>query len=999
MFELRPIARHVLFACGGTATLALLAVPAAAQTQPQVQEAVTITGSRIASPNAESASPLQVFTAKDIQDSGVTNIQDLLIKNPTTSASFSTRTNSNFVVSGNATATVDLRNLGTSRTLVLVNGRRYVAGLQGSSAVDLNTIPTDFIERVELLTGGASSMYGSDAVAGVVNIILKRDYEGLVFDAKVGQTDKDDNKTGKFSATWGANVAGGKGNVMAHFGYSKEGEVLAKNRSGLERDNISDAFLTGTAGDMFSFTTPFYSSFTPAGRVFIAPGVSGASRTFDAAGNIIPVSTNGPAGDGVNATGFNRQDFRTLAVPVERYLLATKADFEVVDNHRAFVEGTYAATSIHSRLEPFPFAATGSNSPYPGTNQVPAEFLVNGALLRNPLIPAGIYNLLSVRNADGALVYDFTKRLSEVGSRGNDANRDTFRVVSGLKGLVFKSWDYEVYGGYGATKESQSSSGQINVLNVRNALEAIPDVNDINGNGNTTEAICRDADARAQGCVPLNVFGINKMSAAALKYIVAPSLVNTVIEQKLAGATLTGEAFKLPAGPLGVAVGFEYRKEYSKYEFDALAQAGLNGSNATPTTVGNFDVKELFGEVKIPLLKDMPFAKALNFSAAVRAGDYSTVGNTTSWNAGFDWSPNSDIRLRATRALSTRAPNIGELFQPATQNFPTVTDPCVGVTATSTGATAEACRRDPGVAANIAANGAFTLNQADIQGVSGFDRGNPNLKEEKGKSFTAGIVLTPRSLPVLRNFTFTVDYFKIDIDKAIVQTPRQFILQQCYGGDASFCQFVTRRPAPVGANSAGSIFGVDSAQTNSGGVSTEGVDFTSTFSDRVGPGRLNARLAWTYLMKGYVIPLPGADRDNFVGEIGAARNRGSLALGYSWGPFGVNSQFTYIGKSALDDQFLAGFCVDGSADVCVPAPAGSVTVPAKIYTDLQLSYSFRKAQFYVGVDNLFDTKAPRFDTNGLIPGAIANANVGTGTSSEVYDPIGRRYSVGIRMNF
>jgi len=955
----------------------------------QEGQRVEVTGSRISSPNADSPSPLQVITGQDIANSGVVNIQDLLGKNPTSSQSTFGRTNSNFDTSNSGVSTIDLRNLGTSRTLVLVNGKRFVAGIPGSSAVDLNAIPTDFIERIELLTGGASSTYGSDAVAGVVNIILKREFQGLNIDVNGGMSQEHDDKRAKVSLTWGSNIDGGKGNVMAHLGYSKQGAVYASNH-GEPTDNISTAALTGSLQDLLSTTTPFYSSFAPQGRVFLNPGGSpNPSVTFDPSGNLIPFSTNGPNGDGVGATGFNRQDFRLIAVPTQRFLMGAKGDYEFAPNQRAYVEGTYASTSTQSHLEPFPFAATGINSPYPGTNRVPADFLVNGVLTRNPVVPDSIYNLLTPDPNDGVRYYDFTRRLNEVGFRGNEAELDTFRGVTGVRGNIVKSWDYEVFLNYGQTKRAQFSSGQVNLLNVRNALEAIPD-----GNGG---AMCRDADARAQGCVPLNVFGFNSITPAALNYIIAPTLLQAKITQTSYGGSLTGEPFTLPAGPVGFAAGFEYRKETSSSQFDALAQAGLNASNAIPATIGEFSVNELYAEARIPILKDAPFAKGLSFTGAVRGGDYSTVGRTTSWNAGAEWALNSQFKMRATRALSTRAPNISELYSPPVQNFPAVSDPCVGVTATSVGARDTACRADPGVAANIAQNGAFTLNQADLQGTSGFDRGNPNLDEEKGWSTTLGLIVTPAAL---ERFAFTADYWTIKVDGAIVPTDRQFLLNQCYGGDPSFCQFVQRNPTAIGANSAGFLQRVDTAVTNSGGIFTSGVDLTAAYSDVVGPGRLSGRLAWTRLTSGYTIPQPGADRNDFAGEIGAARDRANLALGYTSGPWGINGMFTYIGKSYVDDQILKTLCTDDPNVCAVPGAPKSVSFPAKTYLDAQGTYTLGKVQFYLGIDNLFNTKPPRIDTNNVFGiGSFNGAfQTGTGTVGDVYDPIGRRYYLGVRMS-
>ena len=970
MFKKSQVCTAALLAISGS--LALTSLPALAQTT----ERVEVTGSRIRALNAESASPVQVLSAADIASSGTLNLQDLLLKNPTLGTPSISRTNSNFSTSSAGVAVVDLRNLGTGRTLVLVNGRRYVAGIPGESAVDLNTIPTDFIEKVELLTGGASATYGSDAVAGVVNIILKKSFSGVAVDFSKGQSSKSDDKRDEFSLTMGSSGSDGRSSLMLHLGYTKQGAVYSNKRE--PTDNLPTAYLTGDGNDLLSFSAPFYSSYAPQGRFF----VGSTSRTYDAQGNEVAWSTNGSASS--PARGFNRQEFRTIALPLERYLLAAKGEVALTDNHSAYVEGNYAQTQARTRLEPFPFDSEATHPASGG--QVPAEFLVNGVLRANPLIPAGLLAQMTDTDGDGARDYYFSRRLSEVGNRGSTADRDTFRVITGFKGSLGGNWDYDAFIGYGATKESQVNGGQVNVLTFRSALEAVPDVNDVNGNGNTTEAICLDANARAQGCKPVNVFGFNSISAGALAYIQAPGLLSTFTSQKLAGVTVRGDLFKMPAGPVSLVAGLEWREEYSRSEFDPLQQSGLNAGNAIPRTEGSFDVTDGFIEARLPLLKDAPFAKALTLSGAVRSGKYSTAGNTTSWTGALEWAPIASLRLRATQALATRAPTINELFSPPSQTFPSVQDPCVGVTATSTQPQAARCRANPGVAANIAANGSFTLTQADIQGTSGFDRGNPNLRAEEGKSTTFGIVITPTGIPALRNFTFSADYFKIKIDDAIVSTPRQFILSQCYTADASFCQFITRRTQSSGPNSAGALQFVDSAVTNSGGLFTEGVDIEVGYTDKVGPGRLNTKLAYTRLSKGYVIPLIGSDPDDFAGEVGAAKDKLSFKLGYNWGAFGIATTTTYIGKSAIDDQELvSGWGLE----------KGSITVPAKTYFDFQISYDWKKAKFYFGMDNATNTKPPRFDTNGLVPGGTT----GAGTAADVYDAIGQRYYAGVRMQF
>jgi outer membrane cobalamin receptor len=967
------------------AQTAPVAPAADAEAQPAVAT-VQVTGSRLMSPNADSPAPLQVISAADIAASGATNVQELLLQNPTMGSPTYSRTNSNFYTASAGVAAVDLRNLGTARTLVLLNGRRFVSGIPGESAVDLNSIPTDFIERIELMTGGASATYGSDAVAGVVNIITKRNFNGVLADVSAGKSTKSDDDKRKIALTFGTGSEDGGSFIMGHLGYSRQGAVMSRNRAESAVDQFSRAAaVTGDPADIFVAQRPFYSSIAPQGRFFTNNGSAATgSFTYDRAGNVIPWSTNGTAA--LAATGFNRSEYRAIAVPTERYLLATTGELKLSEKHTAFFEGNYASTSVSTNIEPFPL---DSLDLFPASSgAAPAEFrLANGSIVRNPVVPQYLFDRIGDQDGDGLRDYNFTRRMSEVGNRTSAAERDTFRLATGVKGTfnLVKEWNYEVYGAYGQTKEAQNSNGQVNVLNFRNALAAVPDVNDVNGNLNTSEAVCLDANARAEGCVPINVFGYGSISPEALRYVSAPGSLATRMTQKLVGGSVNGEPFALPAGNVGIAAGFEWRKEFSSAVPDALTQAGLNAGNATPPTSGEFSVKEIFLESRIPLLKDAPFAKSLGLLGAFRAGDYSTVGRTNSWNAGFEWQPVTDVKVRATRALSTRAPNINELFQAPSQDFPSgLVDPCVGVTATSSGAFDAACRAAPGVAENIAANGRFTLNQADLQGTSGYNRGNPNLNEEKGRSTTIGVVFTPRSIPMLSRFTFTADYFNIKIADAIVSTDRQYALESCYSGaNTSFCDFIRRRPTAAGANSAGSLDEIDTAVSNSGGLATEGIDVTASWADRVGPGRLNARLSYTYVDEGYEIPVPGAERNDFAGEIGKARHKAGLNLGYRMGPWNLNSTFTYIGKSSLDDQFLSS-----NFDL----PAGSVGVGSRTYTDFQLTYELRKStELYVGLENAFDTKAPR-----IISGLPDN-DTGTETNAGTYDPIGRRFYVGLRV--
>jgi outer membrane receptor protein involved in Fe transport len=961
----KVLSRSIRLMCLGGVAFGMH-VAYAQETQPVPMQRVEVTGSRIASPNAESPSPLQVLTSQDIAASGVNNLQDLLLQNPTLGTPTYSRTNTAFLTSGAGVATVDLRNLGTSRTLVLVNGRRFVSGVPGSAAVDLNAIPTDFVERVELMTGGASAAYGSDAVAGVVNIITKRNFDGLTIDAQGGQSSKGDSAKRKLSITYG--TSNDNGFLMGHIGFTRDGQVWSRDREASAVDQSSKMVVeTGDPADAFVAVRPTYSSYAPQGR-FTYKGADGktGNYTYDANGNPIPFVSS--------KSGFNRSYYRSIAVPVDRFVLALNGERKIDEHNNAFVEGTYVSTRSGSVIEPFALSSADIFS----NAQVPAGSMVNGQLVKNPLVPQYLYDRISDTDGDGIPDYSFTRRMAEVGTRHNSVDRDTFRLATGVKGdfQLWKNWNYEAYVAYGQTKEAQQSSGQVNVLNFRNALNAIPDAK-----GNP---VCADANAVSQGCVPINVFGFNTISKEALAYVNAPGSLTTRTTQKLAGGHIDGEIFDLPAGPLGVAAGVEFRKEYSESTPDALTQAGLNAGNATPPTQGEFSVREVFVEAHVPVVKDLPFIKELSLPIAFRHGDYSSVGSTNSWNAGFEWTVVSDVKLRGTRSLSTRAPDINELYQAPSQDFPSgLTDPCEGVTATSQGVYDARCRADPGVAANIATNGKFTNTLADQQGVSGYNRGNPNLHAEKGRSTTLGVVWTPRSIPMLSRFTFTADYFNIKIADAIVSTPRQFALTSCYSGtNPAMCQFITRWPTANGASSAGALRYIDTAVSNSGGKATSGVDLTASWNDRVGPGRLSTRFAYTYTKTGYDVPLPGADRDPFVGEIGAAKNKANLNVGYRWKDLNVSATFDYIGRSSLDDQFLAGFDL----------PPNSLQVGSRTYTNLQLSYQLmKKTELYFGLDNAFDTKAPPI-ISGL-PGDVT----GTETAGGTYDPIGRRWYAGLRV--
>lgn len=946
--------------------------------------AIVVTGSRIASAEVESAAPLQIVNEQLIQDSGVINIQELLLENPVFGTPALSRTNAAFLTSGTGVATIDLRDLGSDRTLVLINGRRVVSSLAGSSTVDLNVIPTQFLQQVDILTGGASSLYGSDAVAGVVNFIYKTDFEGIDANAQYNITGRGDDARYQANVTIGSNIADNRGNIMVHFGYSKEEGLLSRQRANTRVDDIDSIFFGGEFGVP---TEPFFSSFPPQGRFITA----GGQFTYDPAGNLQNCNTtNGSTctatiGSGTGPNGFNRQNFRTLAVPVERYIFAARGTYEFADDVNFFFEGTFNNTSSSRIIEPFPLESGGANGVFPTGGGFNVENYLPGTstVVANPLVPQAIVAAAADTNGDGLRDIGFVRRLSEFGTRSGSTERNFYRFVVGLEGGLFDNrFNWDLSYNYGRVNENQVSSGQVNVPNFRDALAVRAEVGDENGNGIAGEAICINAEARANGCAPANIFGAGSLSQAAVNYIAAQGTFQTGITQQVVQGNISGELFELPGGPVGIAGGFEYRKESSFEDNDALTNAGLNAGNVLPDTRGSFDVKEAYAEIRVPLLSDTPFFQLLEVGGAARISDYSTVGSVFSWNVTGTWQPIEDIRIRGTIAEAVRAPNVSELFSGLSQTFPSgLVDPCAGIGATGGGALGDNCRAAPGVAANIAANGVFTLSQPDLQGISGFNGGNPNLGEETAKSYTAGIVINPRSFDALRNLTVTADYYNYEIDDVISGFPRQFTLDQCYGqGNQTFCDLITRRPAETSNNSSGSIDLINALSVNAAVLKTSGVDVTAQWFTPLGlfeNDRLTLRGAYTHVIEYDFFSLPDAAADPSDGEVGTAADRFTANVAYQTDVVRLTFNGTFIGKSFIDDQF------DGPR---------AYEIPAEFYLDAQATFFAQdRFEFYVGVDNLLDNDAPN-----ILSGITGNVT-GSDTAADVYDIFGRRYYAGVRL--
>jgi iron complex outermembrane recepter protein len=957
----------------GSAAIAVLAIamvstPAFAQASEDAAaaegDAIIVTGSRIARPELEASTPVQVISSAVISEQGSVNIADVLNDLPAAGTGGFSRTNSNFASSGNGQATVNLRNLGDSRTLVLQNGRRVVAGIGGSSAVDLNNIPTELIERIEVLTGGASAVYGSEAMAGVVNFVLKKDFDGLAGRVQAGITKEGDLPTQLAALTVGKNFADGRGNVTLYGQYDNDGGLRSRNRAISAND------------------TPFRSSFTPQGSFFTNNASEDGPTTFtyDPLNNVKEGLING-------VDGFNRNGERLISVPVQRYLGSALARFDFSDAIGIFAEGSYAKIKSNSRIESSPVDNSDA--------EVSPGVSYEGLTLDNPLIPALIRASLI---ANGDTVLPFRKRLTGVFDRSNTNEREFYRIVAGFKGSFGQDWNWDLYYNYGRTTEATASeTGFKNRF--FNALDAVA------GPNNTV--ICRSAAARADGCAVFNPFGFNSVSAASIAYISnhgAKSTYDSKVSQASFGANISGSLFSLPAGDVKIAAGAERRIEKSSEVYDLETQLGNTLGNALTNTAGRYEVKEAYGEVLVPLLADKPFFHFLGLEGAVRVGDYSTVGSVFSWKAGATWAPVPDFRIRGVYSVATRAPNIGELFQGAAQTFPNaIVDPCEGVTLTSARPQDAYCRTIPGIAQFIAGGNAFAYNDnTDIQSIEGEDSGNANLNEEKAKTLTLGLVFTPRAI---RNFSVTVDYFDIKIENAIQNLPRNTIVSGCInsGGTSPLCGLIVREGAGTNprGRTRGTLYQINSSPVNAASFKTRGVDVAVRYKTPTfkffgeEESSVSFNLAYTYLAKLSLQPLstlPVEDNRgqlNGDGRLGAGfKHRGNLSTTFTTGPVSLNYRVNY--QSSIKDTL--------GPDIDSPLGDATNSIPAYWYHDAQLRWEVegnndRKLEFYVGVDNMFDKKPPSVNQNG------ASNITGTETAAESFDVYGRRYYVGAAFKF
>jgi len=819
-----------------SAVIGSMAAPAFAQ---ETDDEVVVTGSRIVKKDFTSNSPVATIDAVQFERTGVINTEELLNALPQTIPGL-TRTSNN---PGNGTATIDLRGLGSNRTLILVNGRRAMPNGSGG-VVDINTIAPSMIARTEVLTGGASSVYGADAVAGVVNFILKDDFEGMEANLGYQITEKGDAQILNGNLTMGANLDSGRGNVTVNMSYTDRSALFQGDR---EFSNVA-LFDDGAGG-----LEPGGSSGVPGTSIF-AGGLGVFSPSFGVVfnqdGSARPFVTAGQVNDFYNYAPVN-----FLQLPQERFTIGTSANYEINEHAEVFMEARFANNTVPQELAPTPafvtssftldgnpFITAGSQSILSGNNantvgigirqgrifsDGATSFLnsedtnLNGILdadedtngngildtATNTCINCSFDNSFADVNMDGidddmrndiadlidtdgdgiadtarALV---RRRLVEVGPRQGTDRRNTFQLLGGVRGAVTSNWDYELSFSAGRTQNANNQNGNIDVPRFNQALLLNTDAAGqviLDANGNPT---CADASSNGSTtpCTPLNIFGEGNISAAAADFIRTRVATTDETTQNVLQLNFSGDLgdMSLTDDPVGMAIGFEYIE--NKFEFNpdqGVAASSIRGFNGAPPVAGEYDIYSAYGEMSIPLLSGLSFAENVTLDIAGRVSDFSTVGTKYNYKVGGEWEINDQIRFRGNYNTAVRAPNIGELFAPIGENFPGAFDPCSSSGLQGFAITAAA--RAICIATGVPAGvvGTPAIDPASGQ-VRSLAGGSPDLDVETAQTITFGAVLNPSFAEGLQ---VSVDYFDIDIDGFIAQFGggTNNILATCYNG-------------------------------------------------------------------------------------------------------------------------------------------------------------------------------------------------------------------------
>ena len=958
---------------------------------------IVVTGTRIPQPNLDSASPVTVVTSQEVKLQGTTRTEDLINSLP---QSFAAQ-GSNISNGATGTATVNLRGLGTSRTLVLVNGRRLHPGDPRAPAPDLNFIPSALVKRVDVLTGGASSVYGADAVAGVVNFIIDTEFRGLRIDGQASafmhQNDGNAdillaNDARGFRYPTGQSVNGGaqdisvalgtgfddnRGHILAYATYRNQSPVLQSTR------DYSFCALSGnTEANVAALGRRFNcsgSATSATGSFFTNVGV------FQVSGNqFIP-----------GTTPFNFNPYNYFQRPDERYTLGGFAEYEISETFKPYLEAMFMDDHTDAVIAPSGnfFATTTVNCDNPLLSaQQHALICQEANLVDADGVPGPDVFTDPLGNTFNRAVVYTARRNVEGGGRQDDVEHLSFRTVVGVRGDLDRGLAYNASGVFGKTVLSQIYRNDFSIIRLGRAMDVVTDPD-------TGLPVCRTVlTGEDPNCVPWNIFTEGGVTQEALDYLQTPGLSRGNVQQKSAGIDFTvlgGEyGLQLPWSDRGISanVGGQYIKHSLLFETDTAFSTGDLAGQGGPTigVSGDFDVRELFGEVELPIVSNS-FIEEFTVRAGYRKSWYHVQDNrfsTDTYKIEAELAPIRDVRLRGSYNRAVRAPNVIELFSAQFIGLGGTVDPCAGATPTATLAQCQLTGVTAAQYGSIVANPANQYN-------SRFS-GNPDLLPETADSYTFGIVLQPRFIPGL---AVTADYFNIKLEDAIGIIGFDTIINQCIAtGDPFFCSRINRAPG------SGSLFigfegFIDDPNFNTGGLHTKGLDLQASYARQIGRmGNLNASFVGTYLQDLDVTPTAFApdvkyDCASFFGAQCGTPNpkwRHKFRLGFTLpNGIGLSGQWRYF-SSVENDALSEDETLSGASN----RPANN-KLNARSFYDLALQARITdRYNFRIGSNNIFDTDPP-VGGQEVVPAGFGNGN----TFPQVYDSLGRYIFAGFTVDF
>jgi len=934
-------------------------------------ETITVTGSRIERENYSVAAPLISISREDLEVVGSNDLSDAILEVPSIVGGLS-RTNSTTNIQNAGLSSVDLRNLDDNRTLVLIDGRRAVSNSANGNRVSLGTIPSAFVDRVEVITGGASAIYGSDAVAGVVNIITKRRQEGWSVDLRAGSGRSGSLDDQALGLSYGGDYANGKGTFLAAINYDTE--------SGLDVADVPSARLQAS-WDYVDGVNVFET----------AAGDQPASETAQSEYSDLSADPEGGRFEGgdfwfdgsdlrtdfvTNRDGFDFRIDDQFLIPRDRINLALSTDYEFDSGIKGFATVIYSDIETDSLREPEGDDFDNLHTLFDPATGI-SSFITAGRIpIDNPFVPE------QVRAQAGSEGISWDRRFSEVGLQRTRNQRETARLSFGLEGDVFDEWNWQASVGYGRYEQEQRRSNEINILNLREGLNA-----EIGFDG---QIQCASEQARAAGCVPVNLFGRGSISPEAADFIRADLSLESTIEQLNISAFIRGDI-----GSVATVFGLEYRDDKLALKPGALNQFGGHTSDFVPAFTGSTDVVEVFFEASLALLSEQSEFGSLDLDLSARHAEYSqdNVGGVTSFGAGLQWKPTNSINFRGSFNRALRAPDLAELFSPPRGDSDAFDDICDGVTVSSQGRVDDNCRADPGVLAFILENGEFE-DENTVKASP--NSGNLSLEEETAETFTIGAVLQPE---LVEGLNLAVDYYNIKIEDAISSFSNDDILTQCYdsdsfGPDNPFCQEVTR-------DSQGQISQLIQREFNLQSLETSGVDVTIDYDielQRV-PGTFEVSYVHSFIDE-YESTSIGGDGQEVVTDLkgdlaeGNIENRSRLRLRWSNDDWSA-SWTTRFFDSVNDNNDL----IEDFADALEDDPAAEeplfLNLDREFFHDLFVSYTYQtndnsRYRIYGGLRNAFANQGP------LLPaGTEGDANEGG-----IYNVArGRYYFLGLNASF